>query len=154
MTSNTTPSGEAVSYPLLDGTSYEAWKAFNNTNNDLKDCAVMGNGNTLVSSQTYYLQYTFPADHIVRRILIANRNGGDQYNVAKFRFQGSNDDLVWTTLLEATNPNGDSVETTFNIQNKTKYSKYRLLVLSNYVVPGKTFADYYVSIAKLQMYGI
>ena len=54
-------------------------------------------------------------------------------NINSFSFQGSNDNLSWTTLYTGTNPNtSENLETEFTFTNTTAYRYFRVLVNSNH----------------------
>jgi hypothetical protein len=124
MTSNTSPSGQAIrnnAYSSLD----EAWYAFDK--------------NTTTAWQTKtkpsWLGYTFTAPKVIKAYSIM---GGDSFTPAKapknWTFEGSNDNFATYDVLDTrTNQTGwtNGEKRTFIINNNKPYTSYRINISDN-----------------------
>lgn len=129
MTSNTTPSGVA-SADSIDGTGYEAYRAFDNAGSTT-DAWISGSA---ASSYTYphWIQYQFPTAQVVGGLHFKNYSTGSN-GVKTFKVQGSNDGTTWTDLYSGTGTNaGGGTLQEFYFDNTTAYLYYRLYITEGY----------------------
>lgn len=121
MTSNTTPSGEAISYPVHSSSSYAPYKAFDGDDTTLWSSDAVG-------SAGQWLRYTFDSAMTVQRIMLKTCNVG----TSVIKIQGSNDgfvsdinDLVQATVTSLTTYNFDIPDVA-----QGNYESYRLYFVS------------------------
>lgn len=119
MTSNTTPSGEAITSSAYS--SYEAYRVFD------------GNASTYWNSdglEGAYIGYHFTSPVIVKKIDYNNApyNLDTRLHLSKFDFKGSNNGSDWTTIehFDITDPLTPSKKEIFDVDNSTAYSYYAL----------------------------
>lgn len=122
MTSNTTPSGEAIASAQVFFPSLAAWKAFDGSIS-LIPADYWQPDNVAVG----WIGYRFPAAVVVNRYEI---QGGDVgTNPKDFTFEGSNNGSSWTVLDTRTNQSWFATELkSFSAINTTAYLYYRLNV--------------------------
>ncbi len=148
MTSSTSPSGMVARSGVL-GSSYEAWKAFDNSTA----------GSSLWLSQIWqapaWLSYEWAnGNRLIERYEIYFRNGSRLATRAPrdWTFQGW-DGSQWITLDIRTNQTGwlgEAATRTFDVANPGRYAKYRLHVTRD----NDSRSDIVVvSIAQLVLYG-
>ncbi|HBJ2654312.1 TPA: discoidin domain-containing protein [Clostridium botulinum] len=140
MTSNTTPIGKCKASTTY-GTTWEAWKAFNDTCVDGDDCWATTNKNS-------WLSYEFLEPIIINKYSICPRNSGD-FNTASpknWSFEGSNNGLDWgklDTRKDITNwqlmRNNE-----FIFNNNIPYKIYKINIFDNN-------GGYYLCVGKLCM---
>ena len=136
MTSNTTPSGEAVASSQYD-TSYGPYKAFDG---DTSTLAAPGLNNSIC-----WLGYYFPSNVRVNRTGLKNRTQGS-CRVKKFTLQAF-DGIEWKNISDSIeNPTGDALNF-FNVSNSIYYNKYRILIAE------VENSEFWANVATLQFYG-
>jgi hypothetical protein len=129
LTSNTSATPIVVSASSIYNSSYDAWKAFNNTNVDNVDCWV-----TASNTVTGWLKVDFGNPRIVNKYTITARNYSDTTTAPKtWTFEGSNDNTNWTVLDTRTNEINwvlaQKREYVFN--NNIAYRYYRINITAN-----------------------
>ncbi|MDP9698871.1 hypothetical protein J2T16_001768 [Paenibacillus intestini] len=134
MTNNNSPSGVASASSIFNST-YDAWKAFNETVIDFSDCWATANG--IVSGWLAY-RFSFPIS--IYQYSITSRNSTDSQEAResapkRWAFEGSNDGVNWTVLNTVTNSTAwNNNETrTFKISENTisDYLNYRINIYEN-----------------------
>lgn len=143
---NYTQSGYTISASTqYDTTSYNAWKAFNQTNLNSTDCWITQNG-----AISGWLQIQLPSSKRVGAFAISNRNNAPDYNYSPKDFQllGSNDGINFNILKSVTSEIvWKSNDYKFYVcDNVGDYLYYRLNITSN--VAGNT----YVAVSKLELF--
>lgn len=128
MTSNTTPSPNSCSasseYP-----GCEAYKAFRQTSDG---DGWMSSDGSVVNS---WIRYGFAEPKVIGRITIRNiDNSSSPVACKKFKFQGSNDGGTNYTDLAICDVASDTANAmqSFDIENSTGYTYYRIFVLEGY----------------------
>lgn len=144
MTSNTTPSGEALAN--AEATSaYAAWKAFDNVPVGTTD--YWG-----VNTSTGWVGYHFTNPVIIKRFTIRTgiNTTTPTYGVKTFKIEASNDGFVNDVheLSDVFTFNNAASEITADIQNNTAYLYYRVNCLSGFSYQGQEVCY----VAKLQFY--
>lgn len=125
MTSNTAPSGECIASGRPSA-SYEFYKAFDNDSSTLWQ-------NVNSTYEGAYIGYHFPSSVIIERIWYRSRGQSGVTSNATGKIQGSNDGNNWTDLSDTLSfkcCDSSQVEYTWNINNNTAYSYYRLYFLT------------------------
>lgn len=141
MTSNNTPSGEAIG--LADSTSSDAWNAFDGIDTTWFTSDTIGSGK---------LAYKFNSPKIISKYAITIRNDtswGVPTSPKDWTFEGSNDGVQWTVLDTRVNesiPLRVSVE--FNFINTNSFNIYRINVSKT------TDLTRVLSIGELAMYEV
>ena len=125
MTSNS-QDGYITSASSEYDSAYQAWKAFNRTTDEW---ATSNNNKSDGSGYcTAWLEVQMPTANIANAIQIVSRAGAAQPQTPKsFKVQGSNDGSEWTDLCTQTDV-ANYTNQTWNFENLTKYSYYRLYV--------------------------
>ncbi len=125
LTSNTSASGYVASASTIEGSNYDAYKAFDGTTN-----VVSNIWSALRIPQ--WLQIKIPTAKIVNSYKIYFRNYGS-YDPFIWQFQGSNNGNSWVTLDSRSGivSSGAIGEVkSFSFSNSTAYSYYRLYITS------------------------
>lgn len=134
MTSNTTPSGEAIG--VGKDSSYDYWYAFDNNNSSF--CLLKAVGN--------YVGYDFTNAKVIRRIKFRSYDSVTWQNVS-FIIKGSNNKTNWTEISSTLSANELNKDYYFNINTNNLAFRYVAL----FVVSGVVSAQF--PIKGLQFYG-
>ena len=122
-TANTLTSGGEL-YTLLAGSEfssvYAAWRVVDN--NDANSWAVLGTGSTANVNRWIRMQFAVPK--ICTRAVLRGR-GSTVERITQWRIEGSNDGVIWTSLISQTITLGVTTQT-FDFINTTAYLYYRL----------------------------
>ena len=137
MTSNTTPSGEAIVSHSYNDIVYPPYYAFD------------GNASTVASfglnNSISWLGYYFPSKVRVNRIGLKNHINGED-RIIKFILQAF-DGNDWINISDnINNPTGNTLNY-FNVSNSIYYNKYRIRVVE------AVNAEFWTNVAELQFYG-
>jgi len=142
MTSATAPSGVVSASGALDA-NRAAWMAFDRTNP-----AGSATGTWTTAGTTGWLQYQFPAAHVITSYAVTSRNYASPRAPKTWTFKGSNNGTTWTTLDTQTNITDwaatANVRKVFDCANTTAYAYYRLDITAS------NDADY-VGVGELEM---
>ncbi|WP_167433915.1 discoidin domain-containing protein [Paenibacillus silvae] len=128
MTSNTAPSG-IVSASSIYSSAYDAWYAFNQTN----DQGWASNG----TSTSQWLCYKFANPVAISQYTLTSRNSGTSSDLLQtpknWRFEASNDGSNWIKIDERDNITnwGVAEKRVFTFYNNIKFLYYRIYCVSN-----------------------
>ncbi|WP_427051182.1 discoidin domain-containing protein [Paenibacillus sp. TC-CSREp1] len=128
MTSNTAPSG-VVSASSIYSSAYDSWYAFNQTN----DQGWASSGTTIDQWLCYHFAYPIA----ISQYTITSRNSTTSSDLLqspkKWRFEASNDGLIWTKIDERDNITnwGVAEKRVFTFNNNIKFQYYRIYCISN-----------------------
>lgn len=141
MTSNTSPSGEAIADSrFISGEAFYAYKAFDGDNNT---CWCNARGNT------GYIGYKFPKKVCVNKLsLITNSDENAPYTIKDFDIYGSDNGTDWSTpIYSGTKTSATKLsKQDFNINNNKSYLYYK-------VQAKNTHNGAYTTIGTVQFYG-
>ena len=142
MTSNTTPSGVASYTGNLYASSYDAYKAFDGSEDRLSLWIASNNGT---------LMYEFASTMVLKAVRIVPNKYTTFVGKATTMYIDGYDGNDWVNLLEQSLSASDiAQESTFSIVNTTDYSKFRLRYDNGSVTYNGTN---YCSCTALQLYG-
>ncbi|MCE4043361.1 hypothetical protein LXM56_04460 [Lysinibacillus fusiformis] len=128
MTANNAPAPFVASAKGENSTTYGAWKAFNGTTTDANDCWISGN-----EGATSWVQIKYDKAYQMALVKLTPRVGTD-FNTSSpngFNVLGSNDGIIFDTLLQARSQTWTATTPKQFVLNTTKeYSVYRIETLS------------------------
>lgn len=135
MTSNTTPSGEAIASGEHPG--YDAYKAFDKE---------LGSSKWVDSTSALpkYIGYIFPNKTKVGRVVIVNELSTPTQGIKQCKVEALNDSNVWIQLTAYIVEMGQGETKEITIENPDYYQAYRVRVISGY--------SSFVGIAELYLY--
>lgn len=143
LTSNTSATPIVVSASSIYNSTYDAWKAFNNTNLNNTDCWITVNG-----ARTGWLKVDLGNPKMVYKYTITSRNDSSASTSSPkdWTFEGSNDNTNWVVLDTRTNETGwiANQKREYVFDNTTAYRYYRINISAN--VNG-----YYTAIAEMEL---
>ena len=127
MTSNTTPTPNSCSASSAY-TGHDAYKAFRQTNDG--DGWISANGEVINA----WIRYAFAEPKVIGRITIRNIDSSSPAACHTFKFQASADGgSTYTDLANCTiSSDARNAMQSFDIENATAYTHYRLFVTSGY----------------------
>lgn len=149
MTSNTTPTGVAAASSVADPTSFPAWKGFDR--NDTSRWI------TAFNNSSGWLSYDFGSGN-AKVITYYSLSGGlkaepgtSHREPKNWTFEGSNDNIAWTSLHSITNaPAWTAGEVrTYSTSNTTSYRYYRINISSN---QDPANSDRYVQLSEFKLH--
>lgn len=126
MTSDTTPSGECSASSITSG-GYDAWRAFDGNDSANGWCPEIST-TSLIGS---WIKYAFPYQVKVDRIRALQKDSAPTDTT--YKLEASNDDTNWTTISDSLTITKNSVVTFSDVTTSTKYSYYRITMLTNTV---------------------
>jgi len=129
MTSNSAPAPYVVSRSSVYNSTYEGWKAFNQTNTDNTDCWATVNGTT-----TGWLAYDTGRNTRVDYYRLASRNHTDGITSSPrdWTFEGSNNNVDWEVIDTQTEQTFDNAEEkTYYLSSPVWYRYFRINVTAN-----------------------
>lgn len=130
LTSNTSASPIVVSASSIYSSTYDAWKAFNNTLIDATDCWATASGTTVG-----WLKVDFGTPKIVNKYIITARNNSTASTESPkaWAFEGSNDNTNWVILDTRTNEINwsQAQQREYTFTNTTAYRYYRIYITAN-----------------------
>lgn len=141
MTSSVLPYGTASGSSVYS--SYEAWKAFDNSASTAFIAAASSLGD-----YNDWIEYEFPSPMVLKRIQASIKS---TYNISdkKYKIQGY-DGTNWVDLLSSSfSINNTTIVISETINNSTSYSRYRMIMDSMYVS-----GSYQYQLLELQFYGV
>lgn len=148
MVSATSPYGE-VKASQQGGSP--AWRAFSSTLNGINNGWRTSSG--ISNTRNQWISYTFP--HPVKIDSYSMRGGGggvgNSIMPKDFRFEGSNDEIVWHVLdeqAEVLASNDDTSWKTYKIHSSEKYKAYRIYSIVN------NGQDNYTGISNIMFNGV
>jgi hypothetical protein len=129
MTSNSAPAPYVVSRSSVYNSTYEGWKAFNQTNTVDTDCWITVNGTT-----TGWLAYDTGRKTRVDYYRLASRNHttGITSSPRDWTFEGSNNNVDWEVIDTQTEQTFDNAEEkTYYLSSPVWYRYFRINVTAN-----------------------
>lgn len=129
MTSNSAPAPYVVSRSSVYNSTYEGWKAFNQTNTGNTDCWITVNGTT-----TGWLAYDTGRKTRVDyyRLASGNHTNGIASSPRDWTFEGSNNNVDWEVIDTQTEQTFDNAEEkTYYLSSPVWYRYFRINVTAN-----------------------
>ncbi|MCM3273915.1 discoidin domain-containing protein [Paenibacillus elgii] len=129
MISNNSPSPYVVSASSIWDATYDAWKAFNGTNNDSTDCWATTN-----NARTGWIKIDFNVPKNITQYTITSRTNATVTETPKsWTFEGSNNNADWVVLDTRKNETNWTLNQRkmFQFNNITSYRYYRLNISEN-----------------------
>lgn len=126
MTSNTTPYNSCSA--SSEYTGFEAYKAFRQTSDG---SGWMSSDGGVINE---WIRYGFAEPKVIGRVTIRNLNNASPAACKKFKLQGSNNagaSYIDLATCNVTSDGADAMQS-FDIENSTAYSYYRIFVLDGY----------------------
>lgn len=148
MTSSAAPYGTASGIAYGQNADSTAWKAFDG-NDGTETSTIYVSTN---SSGGGHVAYEFVSPVIVKRVYFVSTYYTGQspsYGVKDVSLYGSDDGLTWTLLASATRTDNSVRAFSFDVNNNTAYTHYKLAPDSNH---GGN--DMYVEFSTIQFYGV
>lgn len=127
MTSNTTPSGEAIASAEDTANGYYAYKPLDGT---------LGLANRWQATFVVgaYIGYGFTSAKCIKGVYLLTRQDNatiKSYAIKSFRLEGSDDKSTWTDISGGKTVDVDQQHSYFAINNNTSYKYYRINIRSN-----------------------
>jgi len=130
LTSHNSTPGITVSASSEYSDTYQAWKAFTESNIDGSDCWYTGSGFT--SASEHWIKVDFSSKQSIIGCTYSLRNSGSVEPPLEYRIEGSNNEVNWTVMYEGSESNYTQAQRyDIKFDKMYEFKHVRMLVTKN-----------------------